>query len=124
MDWMEIISAHVMWKQRLAAFLAGGGAETLDPDVIGQDSRCALGQWIHGEGRSMEDVPLFAEVRDLHAQFHRSAADVIILHLSGNTPEAENLLAGSYSRLSEKLKHRLLGLSRQVNSVSDGIPRF
>ena len=124
MDWMEIISAHVMWKQRLSAFLAGDSAETLDPEVIGLDNRCALGQWIYGEGRSMEALPLFEEVRTLHAEFHRYAADVVILHLSGNTPEAEQLLAGAYSKLSEKLKHRLLGLSRLVKPANDGIPRF
>jgi hypothetical protein len=48
----------------------------------------------------------------------------VSLHLSGNTAEAEKLLQGDYSRLSEKLKHRLIGLSNQVKAASDGIPRF
>ncbi|MCA1978535.1 MAG: hypothetical protein LDL19_04795 [Thiobacillus sp.] len=42
MDWMEIIGAHVMWKQRLAALLAGESAENLDAETIRLDDRCAL----------------------------------------------------------------------------------
>lgn len=124
MNWMEIIGAHVMWKQRLIAYLSGTSEEQLDPDTIRLDDRCALGKWIHGEGKPMEALPGYAEVRELHANFHQNAARVVSLHQAGNTVEAETLLNGSYSRLSEKLKHRILGLSHQVKAAGDGIPRF
>ena len=124
MDWMEIIGAHVMWKQRLTAFLAGSSSEALDPDMIRLDDRCALGKWIYGDGKPMARLPGYEEVRALHAQFHQYAADVVSLHLAGDTAAAEKLLQGDYSRHSEKLKHRIIGLSQQVKSASDGIPRF
>jgi hypothetical protein len=124
MNWMEIISAHVMWKQRLTAFLSGSSTENLDPDAIRLDDRCALGQWIYGDGKVMSDLPRYEEVRGLHAQFHQNAAQIVSLHLAGNTAEAEKLLNGDYSKLSEKLKHRLIGLSQQVKAAADGIPRF
>ncbi|MBW8329875.1 MAG: CZB domain-containing protein [Thiobacillus sp.] len=124
MNWMEIIGAHVMWKQRLTAFLAGNSTEQLDPETIRLDDRCALGKWIYGAGKAMSELPRYEEVRGLHAQFHQYAADVVTLQLSGNTVEAEKLLQGDYSKLSEKLKHRLIGLSSQVKAASDGIPRF
>jgi hypothetical protein len=124
MDWMEIIGAHVMWKQRLTAFLAGDSTETLDPEAIRQDDRCALGKWIYGEGSAMGDLPRYEEVRSLHAQFHQYAADVARLHLDGKTAQAEALLQGDYSRLSEKLKHRIIGLSQQVKSATTGTPLF
>lgn len=124
MNWMEIIGAHVMWKQRLTAFLAGNSAEQLDPETIRLDDRCALGKWIYGAGKAMSELPRYEEVRGLHAQFHQYAADVVTLQLSGNTAEAEKLLQGDYSKLSEKLKHRLIGLSSQVKAATDGIPRF
>ena len=72
----------------------------------------------------MSELPRYEEVRGLHAQFHQYAADVVRLHLAGNTAEAEKLLQGEYSKLSEKLKHRLIGLSQQVKSATEGIPRF
>jgi len=124
MDWMEVIGAHVMWKQRLTAFLAGDATEALDPETIRLDNRCALGQWIYGDGAAMSQLPRYDEVRDLHAQFHWLAADIVKLHLAGNTTEAEKLLQGDYTRLSEKLKHRIISLSQQVKSASSGIPPF
>lgn len=124
MDWMEIIGAHVMWKQRLTSFLAGKSTENLDPETIRLDDRCALGTWLYGAGSAMSELPRYEEVRGLHAQFHQYAADVVNLHLAGNSAEAEKLLQGDYSRLSEKLKHRVIGLSQQVKSASNGIPPF
>ena len=124
MDWMEIIGAHVMWKQRLTAFLAGESTETLDPDAMQRDDRCALGQWIHGPGAAMSQLSRYEEVRTLHAQFHQYAAEVARLHINGHTAEAEVLLQGDYSRLSERLKHRIIGLSQQVNAYSSGTPPF
>ena len=124
MNWMEIISAHVMWKQRLVSLLAGKSEEQLDPSTIALDNRCALGKWIYGDGQIMAELPAFEEVRGMHAQFHRLAAEVIKLHQMGNSSAAEVLLNGDYSKLSERLKHRILGLSQQVKAVSDGVPRF
>jgi hypothetical protein len=124
MDWMEIIGAHVMWKQRLTAFLGGDSSENLDPETIRLDDRCALGKWIYGDGKPMAELQRYEEVRALHAQFHQNAAEVVKLHLAGNTADAEKLLQGDYSRLSEKLKHRIIGLAQQVKSATDGIPRF
>lgn len=123
MNWMEIISAHVMWKQRLTAFLAGTSEEKLDPDVIKLDDRCPLGKWIYGEGKPMENLPAYEEVRELHAKFHQNAAEVVTLHQADCTAEAETLLNGPYSRLSEKLKHRILGLSHQVKTATSGESR-
>lgn len=124
MNWMGIISAHVMWKQRLVSLLAGKSEEQLDPSMIALDNQCALGKWIYGDGQTMTDLPAFEEVRGMHAQFHRLAAEVVKLHQMGNLSAAEVLLNGEYSKLSEKLKHRILGLSHQVKTASDGTPRF
>lgn len=124
MDWMEIIGAHVMWKQRLTSYLAGTSTETLDPDTIRMDDRCALGKWIYGDGQAMAALSRLEEVRNLHAQFHQHAAEVVSLHQAGNTVDAEKLLNGEYSRLSERLKHRVIGLSQQVKAAANGVPPF
>lgn len=115
MDWMGIINAHVMWKLRLQKLLDGTSEEKLDPAVIGLDNRCALGQWIYGDGQAYRDADTFEEVRLMHADFHRFAAEVVSLHQAGKTEEATELLSGNYAKLSERLKRRILGLSQQVN---------
>lgn len=124
MNWMEIIGAHVMWKQRLTAFLAGNSTEQLDPETIKLDDPCALGQWLYGPGKAMSALPWYEEARSLRAQFHQYAAEVVRPYLGGDTAGAGKLLQGDYSRLSEKLKHRIIGLSSQVKAAGDGIPPF
>lgn len=115
MDWMGIINAHVMWKQRLQKLLDGTSEETLNPAIIGMDNRCTLGQWIYGDGQAHRESEAFEEVRLMHADFHKLAAEVVNLHLAGKAEEARGLLNGDYAKLSERLKRRILGLSQQVS---------
>lgn len=116
MDWMGIISAHVLWKKRLQSLLDGTSEETLNPDNIGVDNKCALGLWIYGDGQSYKEESKFEEVRLMHADFHQKAADVVRLYQADDHAGAANLLRGDYSKHSEKLKHRILGLANQVKS--------
>jgi Chemoreceptor zinc-binding domain len=116
MDWMQIINAHVMWKQRLLACIEGRSEEKLDPEVICRDDQCALGKWIYGEGKQFESLDEYDVVREQHAHFHLSAAEVVKLAQSGNANSASTLLNGEYSRISERLKHKLIRLQLQVNT--------
>ncbi len=123
MDWLGIIGAHVLWKKRLLAMLDGSSDETLDPEAIGVDNKCALGKWIYGDGQTYSGAASFEAVRAMHAEFHRLAAQVVMLYQNGNVAEAEQLLQRDYSKHSERLKHRILALSREVEA-SDATPRF
>ena len=123
MDWLGIISAHVLWKKRLLALLDGSSEEKLDPEVIGLDNKCALGQWIYGDGQTFSNTAAYEAVRTMHAEFHRMAAEVVTLYQAGKISEAEQLLQRQYSRHSEKLKHRILTLSHEVEAT-DATPRF
>ncbi len=124
MNWVEIIGVHVMCKQRLVAYRTGNVETQLDPDTIRLDDRCALDKWIYGECKPMGALLGFEEVRALRAACHQNAAEVVSLHQAGKTAGAEILLNGSYSRLPEKLEHRLPGRSHQVKAACAGIPRF
>ena len=123
MDWLGIISAHVLWKKRLLAMLAGSSDEKLDPEAIGMDDKCALGKWIYGDGQTYSSSASFETVRAMHAEFHRLAAQVVILYQDGKVPDAEQLLQREYSKHSERLKHRILALAHEVEA-SDATPRF
>ena len=116
MDWMGIIGAHVMWKKRLQALLDGTSEESLDAAAIGLDNRCTLGQWIYGDGQTFNQEEKFEEVRLMHAEFHKLAANVVSLYQSGRIEEATVLLNGNYSKLSERLKHRIMSLSNQIKA--------
>ncbi len=76
----EAIAAHVAWKVRLGAFLAGKG-EALDARQVGSDRACVLGQWLHGgETAALRDRPEFKELVTKHAAFHRRAGDIVARH--------------------------------------------
>jgi hypothetical protein len=114
MDWMGTINAHALWKRRLQSLLDGNSTESLDPVVIGLDNGCELGQWLHGEGQTHRQEEKFEEVRLMHADFHRLAAEIVSLHQSGYPEAAAHLLNGDYAKLCERLKHRILSLSNQI----------
>ncbi|MES2369218.1 MAG: hypothetical protein V4554_06965 [Pseudomonadota bacterium] len=72
----------------------------------------------------MSELSRYEEVRGLHAQFHPYATDMVNLHPNGNATEAEKRLQDEHSRLSEKRKHRLIGLSSQVRAAGNGTAPF
>ena len=102
LDFEGAIAAHGKWKQRLLDYVAGG-SEALDPVVVGRDDQCALGCWIHGDGRALRGNAEFAELKGEHAGFHRSAADVIRTQLAGDTSAARAQIAGEFSRRSMRV---------------------
>ena len=81
------ISAHAKWKQRLVAAIRDGHAD-VEVAVAAVDNRCPFGEWLYGEEGQLRSAPQYAEVRRLHADFHRHAAHVLELALGGNATEA------------------------------------
>lgn len=102
MSWMEMISVHVMWKQRLSAYLARTREEKPDPETVRHANRCPLGQWFDGEGKPMQNIPAYDAVREPHARFHQHAAGLVMLY----QPETQ---------------HPIPGLSHQVNAATSGV---
>lgn len=118
MDWMAIVSAHMMRKQRLA----GEGADALDPDAIRPGDRCTPGKRIDGDGAPMPGLRGYEDVHTLHAQVHRKTAEAARPYLANHTTDVDALLHGEYNKLSERLRHRIPGLSGQLTAA--GIQRF
>lgn len=116
LDFMSAIEAHVRWKIRLEAYISGVGEERLDPAVVGRDDQCALGKWIHGPGGAQHaSHPSFQELKDIHAEFHQSAAEVIRLVDAGSAEQARTLLnKGVYASCSQKIKSKLARMSLEL----------
>ncbi|HJV92046.1 MAG TPA: methyl-accepting chemotaxis protein [Azonexus sp.] len=106
------IMAHARWRQRLLDYVAGGG-ESLDPVVVGRDDQCALGCWIHGDGRRLSGSPRYAELKAEHAGFHRSAAEVVRAYLAGDAGAARQRIAGEFSKRSQ----RVIGLLEAIRAA-------
>lgn len=117
LDVVAAIQAHVQWKQRLLTYITGESEERLDPEVVGSDCRCSLGQWIYGQGEGhYGDHPKFQSLKRIHADFHRYAADVIHAVHRGESDHALNLLQnGEYPKVSNRIKSMLAGLSLEFD---------
>jgi hypothetical protein len=76
MDFDQAITAHSAWKRKLTDYLSKRDG-SLNAGELGADNKCPLGQWIYGEGSKHSRLPEYATLKDQHALFHRTAAEVV-----------------------------------------------
>lgn len=88
MDFDEAVSAHSNWKRELRGFLAKGECN-LHPADVSVDHKCALGQWIYGEGAPYRSLPEFTKLKYEHTRFHMLAAEVVRNANSATAIDAE-----------------------------------
>ncbi len=107
LNFPDAVAAHQRWKARLQASIDGTSEEVLDPGTVSRDDQCVLGKWIHGQGaRAFGGRPVFSDLRDAHAEFHRIAGEVLWAVYDGRREEAAAKLSGSFAQASV----RVLGL--------------
>ena len=109
LDFEGAIDAHGKWKQRLIDYVAGGG-ERLDPNIVGRDDQCALGCWIHSDGKKLGNNSQFSDLKHEHAEFHQSAGKVIRSYQSGDSAKARMLIDGEFSQHSSRVLGILGGM--------------
>jgi len=76
MDFNQAISAHFLWKFKLAAYLAKPD-RSLYAETLAAEDLCALDQWIEGEGKKHVDSPEFTKLVEDHARFHAAVREII-----------------------------------------------
>lgn len=118
MNFLEIISAHVRWKQRLLAYIQDK-TEPLDPAIVGRDDQCRLGKWIYGDGQAYTHAESFEKVRTVHAAFHKHAAAVVTFVNRGDCATAAAVLNGQYAKTSNSLQRTIVALAREVGAKVD-----
>lgn len=114
----DAIAAHAEWKLRLRKYVDGTSAEQLVAATICRDDQCALGKWMHGDGRRLASVAEFVEARAAHADFHRHAGDVVRAVDAGDRPRATGLLApsGAFEKASLSVASCLVRLRRALQT--------
>jgi methyl-accepting chemotaxis protein len=76
MNFDEAIVAHSQWKMKLASYVSKPD-HSLRASEVGSDDKCALGVWLHGEGKKYSSLPEFPKLVSDHAHFHQAASNVI-----------------------------------------------
>jgi chemoreceptor zinc-binding protein len=75
MDLESAIGAHAEWKTKLRS--ASDKKEHMDVAAISADNSCALGKWLHGDGKAKYgSLRAYKDCLDSHAQFHVEAGKV------------------------------------------------
>lgn len=109
------INAHERWKARVMDYLEGRSTEKMDPDVIRQDHRSALGSWLHGVGvATLGHQPAFPLLMARHQYFHEQAANMIELAQQGEWDKAVQVLNGGYRYGSSQIVLLLKELKRSL----------
>lgn len=114
MNFFDAINAHVAWKVRLQKHIKGVSEERLDAKVVGRDDLCNLGKWIYSNIERHGEIPLFRQVQEQHADFHRCAAEIIETANLGKQDEAEHKLHHDYSHLSYMIVKSLSKLGKEL----------
>lgn len=113
----KAIGAHGMWKSKLRQVISTGTSDT-PVATIRMDNQCNFGKWLYGATLSATDKSSahYKSVKDLHAQFHRTAGQVTELALAGKKSEAENLISmsGEFSIVSAKLTEAMLAWKKSL----------
>jgi|JI10StandDraft_1071094.scaffolds.fasta_scaffold303748_2 methyl-accepting chemotaxis protein len=104
-DFDAAISAHVDWKMKLSKYL-GNPDGSLDHKKVCLDNACILGKWLYGEGTEYKDADpkIYESLRMSHADFHKTAGEIILLINSNELNQAKVMLqpGGPYMKVSDK----------------------
>ena len=107
----KAIGAHSHWKKTLMSAIETGSPK-LSLDQVGSEDACEVGKWLGGAGISeaQRNTPEFAACRELHAEFHKAAAEVLRLALAGDRRAAVAALGADsrFARLSSALTLRMM----------------
>jgi len=112
----DAIDAHILWKVQLMHQVEHG--ESLPSEAQVSDSgACPLGQWLNGpEAESFRHHACFATLEQAHAEFHRSAAQVMHLVHQGDRAGARRMMSagGAFAVASRETINALMDLRRQL----------
>lgn len=113
LDMDAAINAHERWKARIMDYLEGRSTESMDPAVLRQDDRSALGCWLHSVGAAtLGHQPAFALLMVRHQYFHEQAANMVELAQNGEWDKAVQVLNGGYRHGSSQVVLLLKELKR------------
>ncbi len=100
----EAIASHGLWKFRLKKAIEAGESDWTVPELR-RDDACEFGAWLGSLPPAEQGSDHCRTVRDLHAQIHAEAANVLQLAIDGRKEDAEAAIrfGSPFAVLSAKL---------------------
>ena len=107
----KAIAAHSSWKTRLRSAIDSAKCD-VTPAAIKVDNQCEFGKWLYGPDFTAAEKQSqnYRSAVDLHAKFHREAAQVVEWATSGHKDKADAAMGieGSYTKASSALTKELV----------------
>ena len=115
MNFDDAIMSHSEWKMKLTKYIKHPDHSLKSAEVAG-DAKCALGQWINGEGKKFAAIPEFSKLKNEHQHFHKAAAAVIAKADSGQDQSAEVALGAKseYAAASAAVVSALMAMKAKA----------
>lgn len=109
MDFEQARQAHFAWKRKLSEYIRRPDG-SLKAEDIACDDQCTLGKWIHGEGSRFASIGEFTELKLVHANFHKMAAEIVTKADSGISVSEEVALGvqSAYNKISTQVSVALM----------------
>ncbi len=110
------IAAHAKWKYYLRQAIDTGQSEWTVPTVR-VDDRCEFGKWLHALPPADQLGEHWKTVKVRHGDFHRAAAEVLGLALSGRRGEAEAAIAqgSQFAEVSKQLTLAMMAWKKDLS---------
>lgn len=98
------LTFHKHWKTHLQEVVQTGISDFTVADAR-SDRACDFGKWIYKVWDNEKDNPDFIKIKRMHAEFHKAAAEILELAVSGKKDEAGKKLekGESFDKISEEL---------------------
>lgn len=118
MDLESSIGKHAEWKVKFRAAI--GKKSHMDIALVSNIHQCEIRCWMDHEGKKQNGhLPEFAQLVDVHKQFHVAATKIANLLNTGNYAEAENLLNGpKYTGVSKQIASAIMKLKKSAGSLN------
>lgn len=107
----SVLQAHSAWREQFKDIL--NGRSTFDLAKISATDQCVFGKWLDKEGHRMIPSELHDEIRVVHQEFHRAAAEIIQKIKEKRYAEARHdiSLQGSLNQTSLRLRSLMAKLA-------------
>jgi methyl-accepting chemotaxis protein len=127
-DFDRAVRAHSDWKMKLGAYIRRPD-QSLRAVEVERDDVCELGCWIHGPGRQLAGAREYSELKSAHAEFHRTAADIVRRADAGEKVSEDIALSATspYSNASSNVIQAIATMkrmaSRPISTRATSAPR-
>lgn len=98
------LAAHSLWKKRLLDAITTGQSE-FQVEIVKKDNACQFGKWLYSLPDEVKNETDFTKIKDLHAEFHKTAATILEFAVTGQKETALKKMetGGGYGSITGKL---------------------